>query len=145
VRPGFDGLSLSTSDDAGETWTEPLRVDAAAGESVDVRTPMIAVDGAGRIAVAWYARRQIEGRNCQETFVAVSVDGGASFPETLRVADAPSCPETPGNGRVAQSWAMGGDYSSLAVGEDGRFHLLWADSRSGVFQIHHTALTIVAK
>jgi hypothetical protein len=142
VRPGFDGLSLSTSDDVGETWTDPLRVDVAAGEGADVRTPMIAVDGEGRAAVAWYARRQIEGRTCQETFVAVSVDGGASFLEPLRVADEPSCPGTPGNGRVAQSWAMGGDYNSLAAGPDGRFHLLWADSRSGVFQIHHAVLTI---
>ncbi len=39
---------------------------------------------------------------------------------------------------------MGGDYSSLAAAPDGRFHLLWADSRSGVFQIHHTAFTLGA-
>lgn len=52
------------------------------------------------------------------------------------------CPNAPGNGRAGRSWPMGGDYSSLAAGPDGSFHLVWADSRTGHFQLRHAELRV---
>ncbi len=71
--------------------------------------------------------------------MTASRDGGATFLPAVRVSTETSCPSAPGNGRVAESWAAGGDYGSLAAAPDGSFHVVWADSRGGHFQLRHAA------
>lgn len=143
VRADFDGLALTHSDSRGEIWSAPLRIDGPrAGEGGHVRTPMLAVNREGVVAAAWYDRRNDPERRCQETYVTYSRDGGATFVEPVRVSDKTSCPESPRNGRVSRSWPMGGDYGSLTASIDGRFHLLWADSRTGLFQLRHATFGI---
>lgn len=143
VRADFDGLALTRSDSRAEIWSAPLRIDGPpAGEGGHVRTPMLAVNGEGVVAAAWYDRRNDPERRCQDTYVTYSRDGGASFVEPVRVSGKNSCPESPGNGRVSHSWPMGGDYGSLTASIDGRFHVLWADSRTGLFQLRHAAFGI---
>ena len=48
-------------------------------------------------------------------------------------------PRAGGSFDVGQRWPAGGDYFGLAVSPDGTFHVLWSDSRTGVFQLR-TAL-----
>ena len=60
----------------------------------------------------------------------------------LPVASAPSCPDTARNGRVATRWPEGGDYSGLAAAADGTFHVLWADSRDGIYRLWTAPVTV---
>lgn len=136
VRTGLDGVALNFSADGGRSWSDPVRVDRPPEDGpAHVRTPMLAVDEHGVVGVAWYDRRLDPERACQDISFTVSADGGRTFAEPLRVSTESSCPGVPGNGRTGTSWPMGGDYSSLAALPGSGFHLLWADSRSGVFQL----------
>ena len=139
VRPGFDGVVRHVSADGGATWSEPLRID---GDSPHVRTPMLAVNAEGIVAAAWHDRRFDPERACQNLYAAASVDDGVSFLEPVRLSTEDSCPAAGDNGRVAESWPMGGDYSSLTAGPDGAFHVVWADSRSGRFQLHMATFAV---
>ncbi len=143
IRADFEGVSLATSDSAGETWSDPRRIDAPPADgAAHVRTPMVAVNRDGVVAVAWYDRRNDPERRCQDLYMTFSTDGAVTFQPPVRVSSETSCPETVGNGRVARSWPMGGDYGSLTAAADGAFHVLWADSRRGHFQLHHAAFRV---
>lgn len=144
VRTGFEGIALVRSGDGGRSWSDAVRVDAPPADGpAHARTAMLAVDGTGVVAVAWYDRRLDPERVCQDLYFTASTDGGETFAEPVRVSTETSCPGAEGNGRVADSWPMGGDYSSLAGLPGGGFHVLWADSRSGVFQLRQARLRVV--
>ena len=141
VRPGFEGLVLHISDDGGGRWSDPIRID---DRSPHVRTPMLAVNLDGVIGAAWYDRRSDPERKCQHLYFTASANQGVSFLEPVRISTETSCPASEGNGGVAESWPMGGDYTSLAAGPDGAFHLVWADSRSGRFRLRTATLRVRA-
>lgn len=154
ILPDLSGVGLSHSDSGGRTWSRLTRVDdgeatEATSESArgrpdrgrtHVRTPMLAVSSDGVIGLAWYDRRNDPERLCQDVYFTASSDGGATFVPPRRVSTETSCPGAPGNGRAGRSWPMGGDYSSLAAGPDGSFHLFWADSRTGHFQLRYAEI-----
>jgi hypothetical protein len=123
------------SSDRGERWSAPVRADSAAGEVIFRRTPSIAVNKDGVVAVTWYDRRKEATRECQHIYFTASLDGGKTFLPEARVSSAPSCPDTPRNGGSAKRWPAGGDYSGLAAAADGSFHVLWSDSRNGIYQL----------
>lgn len=96
-------LWLARSDDLGETFTQPVRVDDAAGSFSVQSRPALAVSSDGRrVAVAWRDSR----RGGNEVRLAVSEDGGDSFAASLagRVAAAGSVP-TQGPPQLAMSAA----------------------------------------
>ena len=141
ILPGAQGVGVTHSADGGRTWSDLVRVDGAPEDGpAHTRTAMLAVNSHGIVAVAWYDRRHDPERQCQDVYLTASLDGGVTFLEPTRLSTETSCPQAPGNGRAGRSWPMGGDYSSLAAGPDGRFHLLWADSRTGHFQLRHAAI-----
>ncbi len=123
------------SSDRGERWSAPVRADSAASEVIFRRTPSIAVNKDGVVAVTWYERRKEGTRECQHIYFTASLDGGKTFLPEARVSSAPSCPDTPRNGGSAKRWPAGGDYSGLAAAADGSFHVLWSDSRQGIYQL----------
>lgn len=136
------GYWLSVSNDGGMSWAEARRVDGG-GDHTQVRTPMLAVGDEGVLAMAWYDRRHDPDLECQDLYFAGSADGGKTIGESIRVTTETSCPNAPGNGRAgAQSWNSGGDYSSLAALPDGRFAVVWADSRSGRFQLRTATIRL---
>jgi len=142
VRPGLDGISFSRSSNEGETWSDPMRL-APPSSTVSVsnaRTPMLAVAPDGSIGVAWYERGADPEGACQQVWFAGSSDGGASFSEAVRVSTEASCPDRPENGRAGRSWSAGGDYSSMVADADGRFQLVWADSRDGRFHLRRALI-----
>jgi hypothetical protein len=62
----------------------------------------------------------------------------------VRVTPEPSCPRASERQRgIATRWPFGGDYSGLAAGADGRFHLLWADSSGGIYQLRTAVAQIL--
>jgi hypothetical protein len=143
-QSGGTDIYLSYSIDQGETWSDPLRVNDDVKKLVDHATPAIAVNGDGVVGVAWYDRRNDSANKCFEISFAASVDGGKTLLPNVRVSTVKSCPDVPGNVvrpdaggdgfGVAARWPAGGDYSGLAASADGLFHILWSDSRTGVYQ-----------
>jgi hypothetical protein len=123
------------SSDRGEHWSAPVRANSAASEVIFRRTPSIAVNKDGVVGVTWYERQKDGARECQHIYFTASLDGGKTFLPEARVSSAPSCPDTPRNGGSAKRWPAGGDYSGLAAAADGSFHVLWSDSRNGMYQL----------
>ncbi len=123
------------SSDRGERWSAPVRADGATGEVIFRRTPSIAVNKDGVVAVTWYERRKEGALECQHIYFTASLDGGKTFLPETRVSSAPSCPDTPRNGGSAKRWPAGGDYSGLAAAADGSFHVMWSDSRQEIYQL----------
>ena len=140
-------LSVLFSDDGGESWSPRVSVE---GSSLGVQqeTPAVAVNRSGAVGVAWYdARYDFDhgsGSWCYNLYFTASVDGGKSFLPKVRVTPEASCPRSIESQQgVASRWPFGGDYSGLTAGADGRFHLLWADSRSGIYQAWTANVRIV--
>lgn len=141
VGPALEGVRVTHSIDGGAHWSDAVRADAAA-PAPHARTPMLAVSG-NHVVVAWYDRRHDDANACQDVYLAVSIDRGATFAPPQRVTSETSCPANPANEAVAQSWPMGGDYGAFAAASDGTFRLVWADARAGLFELR-TAVFRVA-
>jgi hypothetical protein len=54
VTDHFNGVLGQRSDDRGESWTEPLRLNHR--DTADSHTPSITVNKDGVIGVSWYER-----------------------------------------------------------------------------------------
>ena len=136
VRPAFEGLTLSVTSDRGEKWSD-VRID-----SPHARTPMLAVNGAGVLGLAWYDRRNDPDGRCQDLYFTASTDLGESVLDPIRVSTETSCPDAEGNGAAGRGWPSGGDYSSLAAAPDGSFRVVWADSRDGYFRLRTAVVRV---
>jgi hypothetical protein len=140
-RSGQVPLFVTFSDDGGESWSAPVAVSDAPGTNAE--TPAVAVSPDGVVAVAWYDTRHDPSARCFDLYVSASLDGGATFLPNARVSPETSCPgASEVQQGVAARWRFGGDYSGLAAGADGRIHLLWADSRTGVYQIWAASVSL---
>lgn len=129
-------VMIAHSNDFGASWSAPTRVQA--DTTVANRTmPAVAVSGAGTVMVAWIDGRHHEG-DCWDVYAAASLDAGATFLPERRLTSEPTCPASPGNGNgaAAQRWRWGGDYIGLDVDAEGTFHVVWADSRTDVYQLY---------
>lgn len=136
-------LSMMRSDDDGERWSEAVSViDVPTGSFV---LSNVAVDGAGRVAVAWTVLvSRAHGTECYQTYAAVSEDRGSSFGPPYALSDEISCLPVPGSEvfqamsgdmrNTNQGRGRGGEYFGL-VGLDEGFYVAWADALDGVLQI----------
>jgi hypothetical protein len=141
------------SEDRAQRWAAPAVANAAASASPPAaappyaRTAVAAVNAAGVLGVSWYDARHDpdvgKGRDrCQELVFAASLDGGRTFLPDVPVSTGRNCPATPRNGPAGARWRAGGDYHGLVAAPGGRFHLLWADSRSGVYQLRFATVRV---
>ena len=144
---GRGEILLTSSDDAGATWSTPRPVNDDAGTRLpnggpDHSMATIAVNGAGVVGVLWYDRREFPAAEGYRPRFAASLDGGASWSPSVAVSTAP-------NARAAQQGPdylpNGGDTAGLAAAADGRFHALWIDNRTGVQQVWTAAITVTAR
>lgn len=55
-------------------------------------TPVVTVNPAGTVMLAWYDRRNDPNRMCWDYYGALSRDGGASFGANFKISSASSCP-----------------------------------------------------
>lgn len=115
-----------------------------------VQMARLAVNREGIVAVSWYDSREDPrgyrgALRCQNVFFTVSLDGGRTFIPDVKVSSAENCAITAANGEAGWRWPAGGDYHGLTAGPDGRFHLLWADSRDGIYQLRTSTVTITGK
>lgn len=145
-RPN-EHIYLNFSADRGETWSEPVVVNAGSGRNPRVDDAVIAVNREGVVAVTWYdARHDPRGYRgdfrCQELFFAASLDGGRTFLPEVKVSSAENCPDTSANGEAGRRWPAGGDYHGLVAAADGSFHVLWADSREGIYKLRTATVRV---
>jgi photosystem II stability/assembly factor-like uncharacterized protein len=140
IADKFNGVLVQRSDDRGESWSEPLRLNHS--ETADSFTPSIAVNKDGVIGVSWY---EIHDKNCFDVYFTASLDGGKTFLPEVKVSSATSCPDTPQNKGVfdpGMTFGAGGDYSGLAATSDGIFHVVWSDSRTGIYQLRTATVSL---
>src|SRR5262249_9495311 len=114
------------------------------------RTPAIAVNKDGVVGVAWY-----DGRNdpstiksifrCQDIYFTASLDGGETFLPEVKVSTKRSCPGSPQDLQTSLRYPAGGEYMGMITTPDGAFHLLWADNRTGIYQLRMSTVKVNAK
>ena len=105
-------IKLMYSDDGGATWHAPVRVShAPAGTSQFL--PSIAIDEAGRVAVAWYdTRNDSQGKRAQ-FFAADSNDHGATFASNVQLSAGTSDATTLDTSILGRPKGFG-NYSTIA-------------------------------
>jgi hypothetical protein len=113
-------ILLAHTDDDGETWSEPLRInDSPLGDQF---MPALAAGSDGSLHAAWY-----DSRNGNVNLVyARSADGGETWSTNIRVTSKETAVF---HGRL-------GDYLGLAVGPDGQAFMVWTDRRTGEQNIY---------
>lgn len=129
-------IFLRYSDDQGETWSDPLRVnDDPAGPIRSQFNPALAVDQTtGNLAVTWYDARNDNGtigsgfqnlipNDEVQVYGAVSFDGGQSFGTNVRISTGVS------SGPAACCFDLG-DYDTMDF-SNGQFYRVWADNSTG--------------
>jgi len=136
------GIYIQSSDDRGEKWTDPLRVDQGNTNNADAQIPTIATNKDGVVGVTWFDRRNDPAGKCYDLFFAASLDGGKTFQPEVRVTSKSSCPDTPPNKSAVQRWSYGGDYNGLVAASDGTFQALWTDGRADVFQLRTAQIKV---
>jgi hypothetical protein len=143
--PAAGAVQLVTSADSGRRWGPTVAVSDARTRT-EGEVPAVAVNPNGAVAVLWHDTRHAASDRCFDLYLALSTDGGASFGPNRRLTPTTSCPaEHPAQRGIAQRWPYGGDYTGLAAGADGAFHALWADSRSGNYQLWSVRISAPAK
>ena len=133
-------IYIHYSPDKGQSWSEPLPIRKFVTKDQPPRSPFtgvptIAVNKNGTVGVIWQDRLEDTSGACQFLYFAYSKDGGEKFSEPVKVSSERSCPELHGNGWVGTRWRSGGDYLGLVPLLNGNFKAVWADSRSGKFQL----------
>lgn len=161
---GVPRIVLARSDDRGATWDEPKPVARDVPAGVQQFQGAVAVNVDGVVGVTWYDTRDVPDQELAfHQYFAASLDGGDTFTNPVRVSSALSRPLGSGNLLPAPStfrgpdgelrvgllsaasrWLNGGDYLGLATDTAGVFHPVWADARTGTYQVY-TARVRVAR
>jgi hypothetical protein len=139
----YQTILVNYSADRGEEWSASTPIKTPTSQSGARREPQIAVNSQGTVAVAWMDRRDDSAGACYAPYIAASADGGETFGAPVRVARELSCPDLERTGFAGRRWPTGGDYFGLTAGADGRFHVLWADARSGTFELWTAAISVL--
>jgi hypothetical protein len=105
-------------------------------------TPTVAVNHEGAVGISWVDCQEDEAGKKDDLYFTVSTDGGRTFRKPARITDVSSDPRTPGNADVANKFPGGGHYLGMAARADGSFQLVWSDSRSGIFQLRTSNVSI---
>ena len=160
MSSGHPRILFTYSSDRGNTWTGPKPIGSPASQSADQFQVALAVNSEGTLAVTWYDTQGFADGSAFHEYFTASTDGGETFLPEVRLSSAPSHPFGEGNmtltpmdfrtqdsSRIgllsaAARWANGGDYMGLCADEKGVFHPLWADARSGTYQMWTAAVRV---
>lgn len=161
MENGRSRLVVSSSKDRGATWTALRPVDATLPAGASQYLPAIAVNDSGVVAITWSETRHSSDGKTYRQYVSASIDGGASWLVPVAISTQDADPYGAGNVRLqanawrypqdsmrislisaASRWASGGDYIGLTADKRGVFHPLWADARTGTFQVMTATVAI---
>jgi len=114
IKDGSTDIQAVTSEDAGATFSAPVRVNDLPGDARvnGEQPPRVAVAGL-HVVVVWQSRRTGQ----TEVRAARSTDGGRSFTKAVTVH--------------ASGLTGSRGWSSVAVAPSGEAHLTWLDTRNG--------------
>jgi len=123
---GDADVFLAYSDDRGDTWTAPIRVnDDAPANGADQFNPFPLVDGSGAVQIVFLDDRDDPTNSRFAVELATSTDGGQTFGPNVRISD----------GLVpASAYGFVGDYIEGVV-TGTVLHPLWSDARAGNMDI----------
>jgi hypothetical protein len=124
-------IVLVRSTDGGVTWSPKVRVNHDQA-GADQHQPNVAVDGQGRVYVAWYDRRGSVLGNTAHAYASVSTDGGMTFGPDLQLSSVPSAWTQPTSDPFADHSLPGGyigDRIALTAGDDYGM-AAWTDLRN---------------
>lgn len=149
---GFYRVMAAYSEDEGQTWSAPIRVDDGSS-ATDASNPAIAVDGRGIVAITWNDRRGDPTERCYQTYFAASADAGASFSANRLIDRGFTCPiGRPGPSAAPDTtvdavsseyrFKNGGDTQGLVGLPEGGFHLAWINGASGEMQLWSTVVRV---
>ncbi len=138
----YRSILLTYSADRGDEWSEATPIEVEATRDGSRREPQVAVSSAGVVAVAWMDRRDDDSGACYAPYVAASTDGGQTFGAPVRASAELSCPDGERLGFPGRRWPTGGDYFGFTAGADGRFHLVWPDARTGLFELRTVTVEV---
>ncbi|MBL7849571.1 MAG: exo-alpha-sialidase [Cyclobacteriaceae bacterium] len=140
---GDGGVLVNVSRDGGQTWSDDVRADLfdKAGKS-NALVANAAVNTKGVLGISWVDSRRDPFGGKSELWFAASRDGGTTFSAPVVVSDVSSDPRTPANDDVANKFPGGGHYLGIAASPDGSFHVIWSDSRSGVFSLQTSRVKV---
>jgi len=131
--PGPDGadIYITTSEDRGQTWSAPLRVNDDSGQN-DQFFPDVAVNGQGAVEVLWYDRRNDPENSLIDVYRARVGPNGRSVQQNERVTSV-SFPPAVGYDPTTDPKYMG-DYIDLKAlltpaGRAVTFGAAWGDNR----------------
>jgi hypothetical protein len=115
-------ILLSFSDDKGQTWSKPLKVNDDSGATSHF-WPHVAVDQTtGNVGLSWYDARNDSSNVAVEYFGAVSFDGGKTISPSFQIANGPSNAANAPNSLNDYGEASGLDFFG------GVMHPAWADN-----------------
>lgn len=170
-RSGQLEIMLSYSTDSGRTWSRPRRVSdgpmyVASYKPIDAVMPVVAVNRAGVVAVAWADRRDHPDGLGWYYRIRASLDGGDAWSPSVRLSKAAasfggkeewpldsfsSAMPRAGKGqgsKIQTTIASGrffvglGDTGGMTADANGVFHPVWVDNRTGVAQIWTAPVTV---
>jgi hypothetical protein len=168
-RSGRSRILIAHSSDAGKSWSTPYAVDdnyaRVQGVGPDDFMPTLAVNNAGVVAMMWYDRRDSSDDLGWWPRFSVSLDGGDSFSNSVRLSERPytlppdakiplfgplrglvgSDSHQVGQIFMARESFQGGDYSGMAADAAGVFHPFWVDDRTGIQQLWTARVAVQAK
>ena len=126
-------IQVRNSSDGGNSWSSPITVSIASGRQNWF--PWISVDDAtGVVSVVYYSLDAVSGFTTN-TYVAYSLDGGATY-TNIKVSD---------QGHItAPIPGFGGGYAGDYIGIasfGGKAYASWADDRNGTWQVYVSPLT----
>jgi hypothetical protein len=120
----------------GETWSLPVVV---SNSPLAKTIPNIAVNKDGVVGITWY-EKDTTGL-CQNFYFASSTDGGTHFSAPVKISDQISCADSARNGTALRGgWKSGGHYTGIVSDDKGNFIVVWADARSGRYQLYITRI-----
>ena len=157
MRTGHSRLLFTRSMDGGVHWRTPAAIVTTPNARDSQYQESIAVSKSGVLGIA-YLQYTAANRNVNEMF-ADSTDGGATFSTPLRIQSAPSKlgfstsadytgfaegvdnQVFVGFSQPEHRFPSGGDYVGMTVDAKDTFHPIWADSRTGTYQIWTASVT----
>lgn len=135
------GIYFVRSSDKGVSWTSPLRIDRNRQSNFVTEWGATAVTTSGIIGITWLELIDQSSEKCYSLFFSASLNGGESFLPPVKVSSAKSCPGFD-TGWFGNAWPQGGEYSGLVALSATEFLAVWADARSGKFELYQSRITV---
>lgn len=118
---------LVKSEDKGQTWSEPIRVNQDPAGKHQFLTWMTIDQAQGDLYFVYYDRRDNEG-NATNVMIAKSSDGGNTFVEM----------KVPNEAFTPSSSVFFGDYNNITA-HDGEVRAIWTENNSSYSNVLYTA------